>query len=62
MEAAFGPDHPTVASAADNLGLVLQDLGDYAKAKMRFEQALKIDEAAFGPNHPSVASAPATSA
>ena len=27
-EAAYGPDHPTVAIYVNNLGLVLKDLGD----------------------------------
>ncbi len=27
-EAAYGPDHPDVARAVTNLGLVLRDLGD----------------------------------
>ena len=54
-EAAFGPDHPSVAIRVNNLGSVLKDLGDHAGAKAAFERALKIDEAAFGPDHPNVA-------
>ena len=48
-EAAFGPDHPNVATAVNNLGLVLLDQADYMGAKAAFERALKIDEAAFSP-------------
>jgi tetratricopeptide (TPR) repeat protein len=54
-EAAFGPDHPEVATDVNNLGLVLHALGDLAGARAAFERALKIDEAAFGPDHPKVA-------
>jgi len=54
-EVAFGPNHPSVATAVNNLGGVLQDLGDLTGARAAFERALAIDEAAFGPNHPNVA-------
>jgi Tfp pilus assembly protein PilF len=45
-EAAYGPDHPMVANRVNNLGSVLQDLGDLAGARAHFERALGIDEAA----------------
>ncbi len=54
-EAAFGPDHPNVATVVNNLGRVLQDLGDLSGARGCLERALRIDEAAFGPDHPNVA-------
>jgi Tfp pilus assembly protein PilF len=54
-KAAYGPDHPTVATRVNNLGLVLQDLGDLTGARVAFERALAIDEAAYGPEHPRVA-------
>jgi Tfp pilus assembly protein PilF len=54
-EAAFGPDHPNVAIRVNNLGSVLQYLGDLASARQHFERALRIDEAVFGSNHPDVA-------
>ena len=54
-ERAFGPDHPNVATDVNNLGGVLQDLGDLAGARAAFERALAIDERAFGPDHPNVA-------
>jgi len=43
------------ADALNNLGMVLQDLGDLAGAKENYERALEIDEAAFGSDHPRVA-------
>ncbi len=54
-EKAFGPEHPEVAIDVNNLGNVLQDLGDLPGAKAAFERALRIDEKAFGPEHPNVA-------
>ena len=54
-EAAFGPEHPEVATAVNNLGNVLQDLGDLPGARACYERALRIDEAAYGPEHPNVA-------
>jgi len=54
-EAAYGPNHPTVAIRVNNLGLVLEALGDLSGARQHFERALSIDEAAYGPNHPTVA-------
>jgi hypothetical protein len=38
----------------NNLGLVLQDLGDLPGAREQFERALTISEAALGPDHPTV--------
>jgi tetratricopeptide (TPR) repeat protein len=54
-EGIFGPNHPKVATAVNNLGDVLQDLGDLKGAKAHYERALAIDEAAYGPDHPEVA-------
>ena len=41
-EAAFGPDHPNVAIDVNNLGGVMQDLGDLAGARVMYERALEI--------------------
>ncbi len=46
---------PQRGQDANNLGGVLQDLGEMEKAKSCFERALKIDEKTFGLDHPSVA-------
>ena len=54
-EAAYGPDHPSVAVTLTNLGLVRQDLGDHAGAVEAHQRALAIKEAAYRPDHPSVA-------
>lgn len=53
-EQVYGPDHPEVAIRVNNLGLVLQDLGDLAGARAHFERALAIAEKAYGPDHPTV--------
>ena len=54
-EAAYGPDHPDVATRLNNLALILRDLGDPAAARPLAERALAIAEAAHGPDHPDVA-------
>ena len=54
-EAVYGPDHPNVATIANNRGSVLQDLGELDEARKCFERALKIDEAVYGPDHLAVA-------
>jgi tetratricopeptide (TPR) repeat protein len=54
-EAAYGPEHPNVATAVNNLGGVLHDQGELAGARACYERALKIDEAVYGPEHPKVA-------
>jgi Tfp pilus assembly protein PilF len=52
-EAAYGLNHPDVASDVNNPGRVLQDLRDLAGARAHYERALRIDEAAYGPDHPT---------
>jgi tetratricopeptide (TPR) repeat protein len=54
-EAAYGPDHPAVATGLNNLALILKDLGDPDGAQPLAERALAITEAAYGPDHPTVA-------
>jgi tetratricopeptide (TPR) repeat protein len=54
-EAALGPGHPDVARDVNNLGLVLQYLGDLPGARAHFERALRILEASLPPGHPTVA-------
>jgi tetratricopeptide (TPR) repeat protein len=54
-EAAFGPDHPNVATVVNNLGSVLGDLGDHEGARAAYERALAIDKEVCGLNHPKVA-------
>ena len=39
----------------NNLGSVLQDLGEFQEARKYYERALKIDEQVYGPDHPDVA-------
>jgi tetratricopeptide (TPR) repeat protein len=52
-EAAYGPNHPTVAFEGNNLGYVLWELGDLAGARTYYERALRIFAAAYGPDHPN---------
>ena len=44
-----------MAICVNNLGSVLQDLGDLPAARAAFERALAINERTFGPDHPNVA-------
>ena len=54
-EAAYGADHPAVATCANNLGRVLRAQDDYAGARTLYERALRISEAALGAEHRTVA-------
>ncbi|HEY3312028.1 MAG TPA: tetratricopeptide repeat protein [Anaerolineales bacterium] len=54
-EKTYGLEHPNVARRANNLGRVLQELGDLAGAKALYERALAIDEKTLGEEHPDVA-------
>ena len=47
-----GEEHPQVAAVLNNLGSVLQDLGDLAGAKAHFERALAIRVKFLGEEHP----------
>jgi tetratricopeptide (TPR) repeat protein len=56
-EAAYGPDHPHVATRLNNLATILRGLGQAEAARPLQDRALAIDEAAYGPDHPEVATA-----
>jgi len=51
-EKAFGPEHTSVATIANNLGSVLKDLGDLAGAKRCFKRSIRILQKILGKNHP----------
>jgi tetratricopeptide (TPR) repeat protein len=53
--AAYGPDHPVVATCLNNLAAALRDLGDPGQARPLIERALTITETAYGPDHSRVA-------
>ena len=55
LRALSTEDFPEKARLQNNLGLVLQALGDYAGAKGLLEKALESDERNFGPDHPTTA-------
>ena len=50
-----GPDSSALSASLNELGNVLQQLGEFAEAISTFEQGLAIDEAQFGPTHLNVA-------
>ena len=52
---AFGPDDVRLATSLDNLALLYDAQGRYAKAEPLYQRALAIWEKALGPEHPHVA-------
>jgi tetratricopeptide (TPR) repeat protein len=59
VEAHFGARHPTVASAVNDLGLVLKLRGDNAAALEQYERAVRLYEALLGREHVNTATATA---
>lgn len=55
-ERIFEGNHPTTATAYNNVGLIRGDLGDYGKSLKYLLKALKIRENILGENHPETAS------
>jgi eukaryotic-like serine/threonine-protein kinase len=49
MLAEFGPDHTTTATMVNNMGVMEDDLGDYASAEKRFAQAAEVLRRQPGP-------------
>ena len=54
-EAAFGPDHPKVATRLNNLAQLYKATNRLAQAEPLMKRALEINEAALGPDHPNAA-------
>ena len=54
-EKVYGPEHPEVATDANNIGGILKAQGDLAGALEYIKRALAIDEKVYGPEHPQVA-------
>ena len=54
-EAAFGRQHPILATRLNNLAQLLKSTNRIEKAEPLMRRALAIDEAAFGQRHPNVA-------
>jgi tetratricopeptide (TPR) repeat protein len=52
-EKVYGPDHPSVAIDANNIGLILKDQGDLAGALPYHRRALRILQTTYGPDNPS---------
>ena len=55
-ENVLGPEHPSTATSANNLGNLYDAMGDYARAEPLHQRALKILEKTLGPEHPNTAS------
>jgi tetratricopeptide (TPR) repeat protein len=56
-ERQFGPDHPEVGTALNNLAELFRQQRRYFDAEALTERSLSIYEKALGPEHPSVATA-----
>jgi hypothetical protein len=52
-EAAYGPDHPCVATSLNNFAEAVRDLGELGTARPLCERALRIRETTYGPDHPA---------
>ena len=52
LKKALGPDHPDTATYLNNLALLYDNQGLYAKAEPLYERALVISEKVLGPDHP----------
>jgi tetratricopeptide (TPR) repeat protein len=55
FEASLGKNHPNVATALNNLALLLQATNRLGEAEPLMRRALAIDEASLGNDHPTVA-------
>jgi tetratricopeptide (TPR) repeat protein len=53
-ERVLGPGHYDVASTHQLLGLVYDEIGDYARGERHFARALQILEGLLGPGHPGL--------
>src|SRR5205085_11253484 len=50
----LGPNHPDVAAALDNLGVLYQLGGNFVQAELHFKLSISILEKALGPKHPEL--------
>jgi tetratricopeptide (TPR) repeat protein len=51
----MGADHPNTVQSLHNLGMLLQDTGEYDAARPYLERALAIREKVMGADHPNTA-------
>jgi hypothetical protein len=47
-----GPEHADTLSAKHNLAVVLDEQGEFAEARYRYEKVLQARERLLGPEHP----------
>jgi tetratricopeptide (TPR) repeat protein/CHAT domain-containing protein len=50
-----GPEHPETAVALNNLGVIFQEIRDYARAEPLLQEALQIRQKVLGPEDPDTA-------
>ena len=56
----FGDEHPKVATALNNLAVLLYHQQKYNEAKTHMEQAFNIQAKVLGPDHPNTKAAEET--
>ena len=54
----FGPEDINTAAILNNLAILYEAMGQYAKAEPLYQRSLKIRESKLGPDHPDVAAEP----
>jgi tetratricopeptide (TPR) repeat protein len=54
LEETLGPEHLDVAASANNLAVVVRELGDLDSARNLIERAVAIEVKAFGPDSPEI--------
>ena len=54
-QAAFGPEHASVAQTLNDLGALAAEMGDYKTAAASLESALSMRRRIYGPEHTNVA-------
>ncbi len=55
FEKGYGPDHPSVATALNNLAILLHKTNRLTEAEPHYRRAIAISEKSYGPQHPDVA-------
>ncbi len=54
-EKSLGTEHPEIAKIYNNIGLLLNDEGEYQEAFSVYQKCLAIQEKVLGTEHPSTA-------
>ena len=55
LQKVLGHEHPDTATSLNNLAMLYDHMGDYAKAEPLYKEALEIRQKVLGPDHPDTA-------